>query len=426
MKKVLIICTTPRDKRELSFNRVRGDYDIVFHDFDADLIDRVVSKGTKKLPAHLEPEYIIKELATLAQEHKVDGLLATDDYPGSLFASFMAQELGLYAPSLESILICQHKYYARCAQRELVPDATPHFTLIDAKQDLTRQIAHFSFPFFLKPVKSYFSLYANKVTDMHDLEMHTQQPIKFFLYHFDWFLKQYPAYDVPAHYLIAEGLLQGVQVTLEGYVYNGQVAIQGIVDSIMFPGTICFARFDYPSFLPQEVQERMGTIAKTFMQGIGFDNGIFNIEFMYNSATDAIDIIEVNPRMASQFADLFEKVDGTNSYQTLLALATGTQPLGRTRQGNYACATSYVLRIFDDHHIAHIPQAEDIEKAYKEFPDARIELFGRPGYKLSDELQDGKSFRYGLIHLGAQDWQELFEKVEACKAMLPYIMQQVH
>ena len=41
---------------------------------------------------------------------------------------------------------------------------------------------------------------------------------------------------------------------------------------------------------------------------------MFNIEMMYDAATDRIGIIEINPRMASQFADLYEKVDGTNSY----------------------------------------------------------------------------------------------------------------
>ena len=57
----------------------------------------------------------------------------------------------------------------------------------------------------------------------------------------------------------------------------------------------------------------MAEIAKTLMRGMGFDNGMFNIEMMYDADADRIGIIEINPRMASQFADLYEKVDGTNS-----------------------------------------------------------------------------------------------------------------
>ncbi len=40
-------------------------------------------------------------------------------------------------------------------------------------------------------------------------------------------------------------------------------SIMGVVDSIMFPGTLAFSRFDYPSALPEGVQARMAEIAAT-------------------------------------------------------------------------------------------------------------------------------------------------------------------
>ena len=71
------------------------------------------------------------------------------------------------------------------------------------------------------------------------------------------------------------------------------------------------------------------------MQGLGFDNGIFNIEMMYDAEADRISIIEINPRMASQFADLYEKVDGTNSFSVLLDIAQGRTPRFTRRQGRF-------------------------------------------------------------------------------------------
>lgn len=426
MKKVLTVCTTPRDRRELSYDQVRGNYNIMHHEFDADLIDRIVSKGTQKLPRHLEPDYIIDEINGILRLDQFDGVIATDDYPGSLFASFIAQQHGFNAASVESLLTFQHKYYSRIAQQKHVPQATPRFTHIDPRFNAREQVADFAFPFFIKPVKSYFSLFADSVAHEGELETILARPKKFFLDHFDWFLKQYPQFQVPSNSMIAEGLLHGVQVTLEGHVFNGQVTIHGVVDSIMFPETICFGRFDYPSLLPVDVQNRMEQLAARLMTGIGFDNGIFNIEFMYNPDQDTISIIEVNPRMASQFADLFEKVDGTNSYSVLLDLATGQKPSYRRRQGKYSCASSYVLRTFQDQYVHRLAKPHEIENIYAQFPDLRLELFGREGFKLSDELQDGKSFRYGYIHLGAADWQELNEKLEACEKGLPLIMEPVH
>ena len=112
--------------------------------------------------------------------------------------------------------------------------------------------------------------------------------------------------------------------------YGGEVHILGVVDSIFFPGTLAFSRFDYPSALPEGVQERMADIAERLMSGLGFDNGMFNVEMMYDAREDRIAIIEINPRMASQFADLYEKVDGTNSYEVLLDLGCGVRAVAET------------------------------------------------------------------------------------------------
>ena len=78
----------------------------------------------------------------------------------------------------------------------------------------------------------------------------------------------------------------------------------------------------------------MADIAKRLMSGLGFDNGMFNVEMMYDARDDRIAIIEINPRMASQFADLYEKVDGTNAYEVLLDLGIGH--CARRRNGGKA------------------------------------------------------------------------------------------
>jgi len=88
----------------------------------------------------------------------------------------------------------------------------------------------------------------------------------------------------------------------------------------MHPGTISFARFEYPSALDLGVRERMARIAARFISSIGFDNGLFNIEMFYDPNSNSIHLIEVNPRMCPQFADLMEKVNGVNTYEIALAM----------------------------------------------------------------------------------------------------------
>lgn len=122
----------------------------------------------------------------------------------------------------------------------------------------------------------------------------------------------------------------------------------GVVDSLMFPGTQIFRRFEYPSSLPQGVVARIEDVARRALQTVGFDRGLFNIEFIYDARRDSVHIVEVNPRMASQFADLYEKVDGINTYDILVDLALGRVPAKRRRQGRYKVAVSHVMRRFED------------------------------------------------------------------------------
>ena len=303
-----------------------------------------------------------------------------------------------------------------------MPEATPRFELIDLKKF---ESAYFSLPFpiFIKPVKSFFSVCANPVYFRDELAHYVSlsRLPDLFLQQFDWFLKHYSSYELDSHYLIAEELLEGVQSTLEGYVYNGRFGVTCIVDSIMFPNKISFKRFEYPSSLPKSVQNYMIDISRRFMQAINFDNGFFNIEFMYNPKTNRAHIIEVNPRLASQFAEMVEKVDGTNTYELLLAIVTGQKPVMNKKKGAHTMSALFVLRTFQDKKVVSSPSQKDIEYFYQEFPDARLQLFVTAGQKLSQAFQDGKSYRYGLIHLGGRDRNDILNKFERAKQLLPFI-----
>src|SRR6478609_3004540 len=214
----------------------------------------------------------------------------------------------------------------------------------------------------------------------------------------------------------------GLTYLFHDYASTSLEELLGVTDSIFFPGALAFSRFEYPSALPDGVQERMADIARRVMRGIGFDNGLFNIEMMYDARRDRIAIIEINPRMASQFADLYEKVDGTNAYEILVDIGTGVRPTPKRRRGPYQYAASWVLRTFQDCLVAALPSAEQIEELERCYPDLRVELHATAGRKLSDELQDGASFRYGIVNLGGSSRTEVLQRLEDCRARLGFIL----
>lgn len=421
MKRVIVICPTGRDKRELSYQHVSAGYEILFNRYHQEEYERVICPGFGSLTYTFNPELFIEDVIKKDSQQKIDGLLSTEDYPGAVLASIVAQKIGLASALPAAVLLCQHKYHARCIQKESVPHATPSFSLIDP-DTFPEGPFSFSFPLFIKPIKSVFSIFANyayHIQDIYSLIKSSRLPNQF-LEQFNWFLKNYSSCSVDARHLLVEEVLSGVQTTLEGCVYEGKFTVIGIVDSVMIPETISFKQFNYPSSLAADVQERMALIAEQFIKAVAFDNGVFNIEFMYNPTTDQIHIIEINPRMSSQFADLFEKVNGKNTYSLLLDIATGNKPEYVFGQGRHTHATSFVLRTHIDQYVSQIPTEKEREKLRSEFPDVRLEVHATVGKKLSDERQDGKSYRYGLINLGGNGPEELADKCAYVQRLLTF------
>jgi len=69
--------------------------------------------------------------------------------------------------------------------------------------------------------------------------------------------------------MVCEEILRGPQVTANGFVREGRVTMLGTVDSIMYPGTDQFQRFQYPSALPAAELARIDDLATRLVQGVG-------------------------------------------------------------------------------------------------------------------------------------------------------------
>lgn len=426
MKDLLILCPTARERRTLPHLAERIGVNLRFDDFGGDYFDDLLGESPN---LDTKPLDIAKLLDETVQRHYDDNLVGITSgvgYPGMSATAVLAERLDLPGPKPAPILLCEHKYYCRVKQAKIVPTATPEFHLIDPKNlDSVDKIS--MFPGFLKPVKSCMSKNAYTIQDRDELRKRASESLlpELFILPFNDLVRLYTDWELNANYLLYEELLSGHQVSLEGFVYKGEVTVMGIIDAIMFPGTFSFKRFQYPSSLPEEVLLRMEQIAATFMKGIGYDNAMFNFEMIYDSKKDSIHIIEINPKIASQFPDLFEKVDGSNSYEVMMRIALGKEPGFVRRQGKFQIAASCVLRTFDDQLVKQIPDKANIDDVEKKFPGSMIQVIATKGKKLSEQLQDSHSFRYGLINMGANSEDDLIRDFEAASKMLDYKLEPV-
>ena len=227
-------------------------------------------------------------------------------------------------------------------------------------------------------------------------------------------------FDVDAHWMLAEELIDGQQINVDGVAINGEVHVLGIVDAVMYPGTDQFMRFEYPTRLPAEREARARAKAKRIVEALGIDHGLFNVEMRVCSSTGECRLIEVNPRMAAQFSDLYEKVDGINLHDVALQIAVGGRLDLTPRRGKYRMATSFVFRKFDGMPLLNPPTHDKLRWLQEFDPDAFLAMFLKSGGGLKREMKWLGSHRYATLNMGGHSEQHLFEKYETVKHTLGF------
>ncbi len=350
------------------------------------------------------------------------GVFSSSDYPGAVAAAAIAQALGLAGPGAASVLRATHKYRARQAMQSVAP---VRHALIDPDAIVAPDIG---FPCFVKPVKGTYSMFTRRVEDLAELRSflqsaNVQEYRHQFLAIFNRTWRKHTGDAVDGRYFLAEEPLGGAQVTVEGMIARGQVTIFGVVDSEFAPGSSSFSRFVYPSRLPPEPQRTLTDTATAAVLALGIDNTLFNLELFWHPQRGA-QVIEFNPRMCGQFADLYQRVDGKNSYVAAMELACGLEPMWPRGQGKSAIAASVPLRVFEPVEVTAAPTPAQLLELAERFSDALIWSEVCPGMKLDElHLEDGASTRYAVINLGAATEAELQDSTRAIGAALGFQFQ---
>lgn len=170
----------------------------------------------------------------------VDAIVGFWDFPVSTLVPLLAARYGLRSASLESVVMCEHKYWSRLAQQQVIDDFPP-FGLVDIHGG-----GHLpdgvGYPVWLKPVKSYSSELAFHVSDDEQLATAVAEirdgigrlgrPFEEVLDRIDL----PPAIaEVGGQACLAEEALTGARAATEGYVHDCRVVVHGVLDSIPYP-----------------------------------------------------------------------------------------------------------------------------------------------------------------------------------------------
>jgi hypothetical protein len=207
MSKVICICSTPRDHRELA--ALANMHTFLHHDYASALEDLSVDECPSNVSIS-DPEQEIETILRCCRAEHIQGVITTDDYPGTTVACIVAHELKLPNPKPEASLLCQQKFYSRQIQALAAPEATPDFQLIGVRPEAAMP-PDCSFPLFVKPVKSFFSVGAQRVESRSDLEKIKNRWARSaaFFHPFEILFNKYTGHFLGTNCLLGEGLLQG-------------------------------------------------------------------------------------------------------------------------------------------------------------------------------------------------------------------------
>jgi ATP-grasp domain len=375
MRDILVLCPQERDLKAIDAAGLERRYRVRYAGSDLDQLE------------DFDPEGFLAECARIP----ADAVVGTKDQ-SALLAALLAERRGLPGPSPQALIACQHKPTSRAIQRGAAPEATPEYVLLDGPPRL-------AYPFFVKPVVGRLSQnvyrvdHPNDLLDLHEIDRYTTR--------YADIAALAGADPARVHGFLAEELLSGLEVTLEGYVHAGRTTTIGVTDSVKYPSTLSFERFEYPSALSEERQAELSDVAARVLPSLAFDDGFFNVEF-YVPEEGPAQIIEVNGRIASQFAPLVLGLHGRSTYDALFVLASGDDPAWHAAVPD-GVGVSYCLRVFHDAYVEAVPDPE---------PD--LELLVRPGLHLSEQgTNDAQSYRLAILY-GFGETRE--EAVERCRA----------
>lgn len=417
MKRILVLFPKEWDRLEFSRPEYAGRYEFLYAGFD-------IFRFPQNLRlANFDVFGFVNEVVRRYRAERIDGVLSNNEYFGALVAAVVAEKLGLPGNDPRVVLTTQHKFYARKAFAEIAPEASPRFAAfpytLRHRDDLP-----FELPCFVKPVKATFSVLARRVDSFEELRRHLsfwpfeKYVIKRLVKPFNDLLPWYTDFAINAHHMIAEEILAGHQVNMDGYVHDGKVSVLGVIDENLFPGTYAFHSFEYPSRVPAEAQARMGALAARILAGIGYRHGFFNMEFAWDPDSGRIRVIEINPRMASQLAVFYEWVDGVNPYRMQLELAAGEPPGAGRVAPRFRHAASFAFRKFDGKPLARHPTPEQIAGVQRDYPEARLMLYLKRGMALAREMKWLGSYRYGVVNLGAGSSDDLHRRFDSLRRRL--------
>lgn len=360
---------------------------------------------------------------------KPDAIISHWDFPAAALLAVFRRHYGLPGPELSAVLMVEHKYWCRLRHEKTIASNIPAFESLNPFDSECIEKVKMEYPFWIKPNIAFSSQLAYYITSKEELGEAVEETKKKIWRFGEPFkrlqeMAELPS-DIPAqidgYRCILEKPIGGRQCTVEGYIKDGKINIYGIVDSITEGKyNSSFARYELPSHLPRDIQEKLGTLTEKAVHQMGIDDAPFNIEYFWDEKQDQIWLLEVNSRISKSHSPLFRDITGSSNHEVAIELALGDTPDYPRDDGAHDVSIKFMVRRYKDGVVTRVPTQEELETLEKRYPGTSIQVEVKKGQRLSEMLgQDSYSYEVAVIFMGGASKDELEKRYAAVLKELP-------
>jgi len=394
--------------------------------------------------AEVQPDHGHIEFDTLYQRAREiidaldgppDAIVGHLDFPVTAIVSLLCRDYRLAGASPEAVARCEHKYWMRKLQRDVMPEATPDVHALNPFATGVQDKPPLAYPFWLKPVKAHSSKLGFKIRELseYDRALHAcRQAIHLYGEPFNDFLAHLSEdaeipHEANGNHALAEELISADRLfTIEGYVHEDKTEVFGAIETLRTGRHMSsLASYHYPAALPDGTVEQARQIAEKVLKRIGFSKSVFNAEFFFDEDTGTVRLLEINPRISKSHSPLFHMVDGASNHLQAIEVALGRRPTRPAGKGQNRIAAKFMVRSHEaDGIVRQVPSDREIRQLQELLPDLMVQVLIGEGDRLSD-LADQDSYSYELmdVFLGGDNDEIVRDAYSRCRDSLNFRIQ---
>lgn len=282
MRKILLLGGSAQQIPAIEYAKRRGYYTVLC-DY---LLDNPGQYHADKFycVSTTDKEVILK----IAQEEKINGIVAYASDPAAPTAAYVAEKMGLAGNPYESVELLSNKDKFReflAKNNFCTPRAKGYRSIEDAEQD----IINFKLPVIIKPVDSSGSKGVSKLTDIKDLKKQVEEAL---------------IYSRSKRFIIEEYVEKfGYQVAGDGFSIDGKLVFRCFAnDHFDKEGLNPFVPISasFPYNMPKRFHDKIHSEIQRLFDLLGMKTGAYNFDIRIDK-DENVYLMEIGPRNGGNF-----------------------------------------------------------------------------------------------------------------------------